>query len=469
MTSSSTPTSTRFLVPYGQGAARGLTVDHIGEHGTQLDKLMALGLPTVPGVSVMADSARLLCDLVAADRAVELVEELAGRSVSDPARPMLLRLSASAALPIAGLPDPISSIGFTPERAAVLDDVCGRPGETTASWLALVRTLAEHALEVDVDDLEDVMFDVTDPHDQVVAILHLCENKGSGPVPEDPAGQLALAAKALFARWDSPRAQRARKAQGVPDDLPVALHVEAVRVGPTSRSGFGSAVSRHLQTGEPGPHGTFHRGIRRAVVHDGAGVAITAESDGYAVLRHALATLERHLGTAAQVDYEVRDGELSLLAARPVARLGGVAQLRLAIDAVERHGAAVASVVPLLLPSAVEEMLHPQLLLTGAEQLFTTGLPASPGAAVGRATLSGDRVLALAEEGVPTIFVATETNPADVPAIMAASRGGHLQRWSRLARCGGGPGRRTPGRVRCRAARGRRGGGDDHRRRRDAR
>ena len=65
-------------------------------------------------------------------------------------------------------------------------------------------------------------------------------------------------------------------------------------------------------------------------------------------------------------------------------------------------------------------MLHPQLTLTGAEQVFTTGLPASPGAAFGRVTLSGERVLALAEMGEPTVFVATETSPADVPALLAA-------------------------------------------------
>ena len=52
MTSASPPTSTRFLVPYGQASARGLTVEDIGEHGAQLDRLVALGLPTVPGVSV---------------------------------------------------------------------------------------------------------------------------------------------------------------------------------------------------------------------------------------------------------------------------------------------------------------------------------------------------------------------------------------------------------------------------------
>src|SRR3954454_19900234 len=103
MTTTSSRTSTRFLVPYGQASARGLTLEHVGEHGVQLDRLVALGLPTVPGVSVMAESARLLGDPLATARTVELVKELAGRRVTDAARPMVLRLSSSAACPVAGL------------------------------------------------------------------------------------------------------------------------------------------------------------------------------------------------------------------------------------------------------------------------------------------------------------------------------------------------------------------------------
>ncbi|MDT4940152.1 MAG: pyruvate, orthophosphate dikinase, partial [Pseudonocardiales bacterium] len=347
--------------------------------------------------------------------------ELTGRRVVDPQRPMLLRLSASAATEVAGLPADLTAIGLTVERAEHIGEIIGREDEAIPFYRAFVRTLAEGALDVDVDDLEDIQFDISDPREQILAMLELCATKGSGPIPDEPAEQLALAARAFFTHWDSPRAHRARSAQGLPDELPIALHVEAVRIGPGERSGYGVAVSRHLQTGEPGPHGTYYRGLRRAALKDEAGEALTAESEGYALLRHALTTLERHFGTVAKVSYEVRDAELSLLEAIPVTRLAGAVQLRLAVDSVSQHGAPPAAGVALVTPAAVEEMLHPQLTLTGAEQVFTTGLPASPGAAFGRVTLSAERVLALAELGEAAIFVATETSPADVPALMAAS------------------------------------------------
>ena len=40
------------LVPYGQGRVRGLGPEELGVHGDQMDRLVALGLPTVTGVTV---------------------------------------------------------------------------------------------------------------------------------------------------------------------------------------------------------------------------------------------------------------------------------------------------------------------------------------------------------------------------------------------------------------------------------
>ncbi|MGY1815322.1 putative PEP-binding protein [Blastococcus sp. SYSU D00820] len=415
-----TPRSTEFLVPYGQGAARGLGPDEIGEHGAQFDRMVALGLPVVPGLTVVAGSASLLTDPVGAQRAVELVEQLAGRSTVDADRPLLLRLIASAPVPVAGLPPALTAIGLTRDRVADVQRAVGREGDTVALWGLLVRTLAVGALDVDPDDLDDVVFDLSDPREQVEAVLHLCATKGSGPVPDEPAAQVALAARAFLAHWDSPRGRRARAAQGLPADLPISLHLQALRIGPWEKSGFGEAVSRDPETGDFGAHGSFFRGMRRSAVAGMTGEPLTERSEGYALLRHGLTTLETHLQAAAQVTYELRDGELALLSACPAPHPNRNALLKLACDLVERRGLPATAGLALVSPRLVEEVLHPRLTLTGDEHPFVTGLAASPGAATGRITLSADRVLQWAAEGVPTVFVTTETSPADVPALMAA-------------------------------------------------
>src|SRR5215204_5073952 len=97
------PVRVASLVPYGQGRVRGLGPDELGVHGDQMDRLVALGLPTVTGVTVPVSRARELADVGLAREAVDLVEELTGRSVRSTDRPLLLRLVPSAPVIAAGL------------------------------------------------------------------------------------------------------------------------------------------------------------------------------------------------------------------------------------------------------------------------------------------------------------------------------------------------------------------------------
>jgi hypothetical protein len=97
----------------------------------------------------------------------------------------------------------------------------------------------------------------------VKAYLELSSAEGF-PFPDDPAEQLARAATAMRRRWVSPRARRSRRGQGLPEDLPLAFHVQAVRVGPLEASGHGVAQSRDPFTGAFAAIGTFRRGCAEA-------------------------------------------------------------------------------------------------------------------------------------------------------------------------------------------------------------
>lgn len=77
----------RILVPYGQGRIRGLDADELGAHGAAMDRLVALGLPVVPGLTVPTGAAASLREPGTAEAAVDLVEQLSGRHIGDAARP----------------------------------------------------------------------------------------------------------------------------------------------------------------------------------------------------------------------------------------------------------------------------------------------------------------------------------------------------------------------------------------------
>ncbi|MFJ8111581.1 putative PEP-binding protein [Streptomyces sp. NPDC096132] len=411
----------RILVPYGQGRSRGLDADELGVHGMAMDRLVALGLPVVPGLTVPARAAASLCEPGTAEAAVELVEQLSGRRIGDTARPLLLRLSASAPREIAGLPPDLACLGVSPAGA---DDLCAVIGGEEALyevWAGTVRVIAEYALDVPGALLDDALLDTPGPRARAKVLLSLVAEHGIRPFPDDPAQQLSLAARALLARWDSPRAKRSRRTQRLPAELAVALHVQALRIGPADHSGYGTAVSRDPETGRLSPRGSFFRGVRRSAPPPHTGEPLDRLAGGTAVLEHSLLTLERHLRAPVSVDFEVRDDEISLLAASAQHRPPLRASVCLAADLARDGALGRQEAVRRITPAQVQELLHPQLRLTGAEELLAKGLPASPGAATGAVVLSSERALELAADGTRVVLVAAETTPADVPGMLASA------------------------------------------------
>ncbi len=141
---------------------------------------------------------------------------------------------------------------------------------------------------------------------------------------------------------------------------------------------------------------------------------------GRDLLASALRTLELHMRAVAQVEFEIRDAELALLAARPVERPAPRSAIRLAVDLAEAGIIDDVTAVGSITAADIETLLHPQLQLAGGEAEFARGLPAAAGAAVGRIALSSERAVEWSEKGDPVILVAEETSPGDLPGMLAA-------------------------------------------------
>jgi pyruvate,orthophosphate dikinase len=406
------------FVPYGQGRGRGLDVTELGVHGVELDRLVALGLPVVPGLTVPVSHAASLARPEVAQAAIDLLAQVAGRRFGDPAHPVLIRLLASTPAG-GGVPADLPGLGITAASAPALDEIVGSSQAVYDVFAAAIRYVGEHGAGIPGDDFADAEYDVTGHSDRVHKFLALSTAAGC-PYPDDPAGQLAQAAQATLRRWASPRARRQRRGQGLPDDLRLALHVQAIRVGPPERCGHGVAESRDPTTGAFAPTGTFRRSIRRGTADSRPGESLDNLPGGRDLLTAALRTLELHLHAAAQVEFEIRDAELALLAARKVERPAPRTAIRIAVDLAEAgiidDETAVGSITAL----DIETLLHPQLQLTGDEAEFARGLPAAAGAAVGRIALSSERAVEWSEKSDPVILVAEETSPGDLPGMLAA-------------------------------------------------
>lgn len=432
------------LVPFGQGLARGMDARQLGTHGARIDELVSLGLPTVAGLTAPTADSEGLTGIGAATAAVELLTQLARRPVGTGERPMLIRLTASAPVAAAGLPPDLPALGLSPGTLPAATSAVGSDRVLNDVWASTLRVIGERALDTPADVLDDVMLDCTDPRQRVAGLLAAIAKEGSAPYPDDPAQQLALAATALLSRWRSPRAQRARRAQQLPSDLPLALHVQALVLGPWERSGYGEATSRDPETGRFLPCGAFYRGVPRSAPQRPEAEGLDAMPAGTDLLDHALRTLESHFGAPAGVDFELRDGQLALLSAHVDETASARVSTCLAVDLVRGGARDERAAVRQVRAVDVQELLHSQLTLTGSETELVRGLPASPGAASGTAVFSSEHAVRLAEAGQPVVLVASETTPADVPALMAAqavltSNGGLASHAAVVARGAGRP------------------------------
>jgi len=405
------------LVPYGGGRDRGLDTGELGVHGVEMDRLVALGLPVVPGLTMPVSHAAALARPEVARAALGQLRRLAGQPFGDPAHPVLIRLLASATAG-SGVPADLV-VGLTAESAPALDALADGSQAAYDVLAAAIRYVGEHGAGIPGDEFADAEYEAASPAARVRKFLELSTAAGF-PYPDEPAAQLARAAQAALRRWTSPRARRQRRGQGQPADLGLALHVQAIRVGPARTCGHGVADSRDPATGAFGPTGMFRRaGFSRGAAGGWPGEPLDELPGGREPLASALRALELGMRAAAQVEFEVWQGEFALLAARKIERQSPRTAIRLAVDLAEAGVIDDMTAVGSVTASDIETLLHPQLELTGREELFARGLPAAAGAAVGRIALSSERAVEWSESGNPVILMAEETTPGDLPGLLA--------------------------------------------------
>lgn len=411
------------LVPFGSGLQRGLDARSLCTRGLELETLAGLGLPVGAGLTIPVPNVPGFTSPDRAKAAMNLLEDISGREISTTTETgglVLLRLSASAPVAAAGLPPDLTCLGL--KRSVIPDDLGAKArGELGVAWWKTAAFIAEHALGVPIEDLGSLDFDYPDPVERVEPFRRLCEEKGSSPFPTKRSEQVAAGAQAMMARWNSPRAARARRKQNLPADLPLALHLETIVVTEHDAEGHGFAMSRDMESGQFAPNGLFRHGFRTGSERQQIGHPLSKLPNGVEMLTGVLAELEGRLRSSVIVDFEFGPEGLALVGLEQMRRPNARVATSLVVDLVTRGITNETDAVQAAEPAHVLELLHPQPKLTGAEIPFVSGLAASPGAAVGRIAITSESAVDLAEAGESVLLVMSETTPGDLPGMMAAT------------------------------------------------
>jgi pyruvate,orthophosphate dikinase len=445
----------------------------LGGKGANLAEMASvLGLPVPPGFTITTDACRsyLLSGWPAKldgqlDRHLTRLEKRSGRTFGDPDDPLLVSVRSGARFSMPGMMDTILNLGLNDRSVRGLARSTGDAAFAYGSYARLISMYGRVVLGIDAavfDDCQQAAMAAEGVRNPVelsaAAWKRVCKDhkaalRGSSgrPFPQQPAAQLRGAVEAVFSSWNTDRAVAYRNQEHIAHDLGTAVNVQAMVFGNRGEdSGTGVAFTRNAATGEARPYGDY---LAQAQGEDVvAGVRITEPLDAlatrlpelHAELLGYMHQLEAHYRDMLDLEFTIEEGTLWMLQVR-VGKRTGAAALRMAVDMTvdDDIGLTHAEAVARITPEHLEQILHPRLA-DHDHEILTTGLAASPGAAVGEVVFTADDAVARAAAGTSVILVRKETNPDDVHGLLASAgvltaRGGLVSHAAVVARGWGKP------------------------------
>ncbi len=448
--------------------------DLLGGKGANLAEMTSvLQLPVPPGFTISTEACRdhlahgwprALTTEVARHRAV--LEKAMGKVIGDPSDPLLVSVRSGAKHSMPGMMDSVLNLGLNDESVEGLAERTGDERFALDSYRRFIAMYGRIVMGVDGAHFERLLEIAKDwdgvSSDAAISVdtlRHLVrrsretvERESGRPFPQDPADQLRGAIEAVFHSWNSPRAVVYRIRERIDHDLGTAVNVQAMVFGNRDdRSATGVGFTRNPSTGEPGAFGDVLINAQGEDVVAGVRnteplAALSEQFSGvHGELLAIFKRLEGHYRDMCDVEFTIEQGKLWILQTR-VGKRTGVAAMRIAIDLTRDRAIKLtrAEAVQRVTADHLDSLLHPQFASDEQRTLLTTGLGASPGAAVGRVCLSAEAAEEAVARGEQVILVRNETSPEDVHGMAVAegvltARGGLVSHAAVVARGWGKP------------------------------
>ena len=256
--------------------------------------------------------------------------------------------------------------------------------------------------------------------------------------PQDPHEQLVMARDAVFRSWQNERAKHYRRINNIDDMLGTAVNVQAMVFGNLGEtSGTGVGFTRNPATGVKEFYGEFLMNAQGEDVVAGIRTPVHISElrkimpQVYDQLREITTRLEKHYRDMQDFEFTIQEGKLYMLQTRNGKRTG-LAAVKVALQMVEEGLITKEEAIFRVEPNQLYDFLVPRLdEKSGKVEVLATGLPASPGAAVGQIVFTADEAVKKAghDRKNPVILVRAETTPEDIHGMEVAigiltSRGG---------------------------------------------
>ncbi|KAG2490008.1 hypothetical protein HYH03_011474 [Edaphochlamys debaryana] len=424
--------------------------DLLGGKGANLAEMSRIGLSVPPGLTITTDtcaefhtSGRQLPPGCWEEilEGLRTVEAEMGLRLGDAAAPLLLSVRSGAAISMPGMMDTVLNLGLNDACAAGL---AKRSGDERFAFDAyrrfldmygnVVMNIPHHLFEEQLERIkaerkvtEDTALSAADLKLVVAKYKEVYKSRGK-VFPEDPYEQMRLAIYAVFDSWQSERANVYRSVNGITGLKGTAVNVQAMAFGNMGlTSGTGVCFTRNPSTGERKLYGEYLINAQGEDVV--AGIRTPEPIDtlartlpgAYQQLVENCNLLEKHYKDMQDIEFTVQEGQLYMLQCRGGKRTGQAA-VRIAVELVDEGLVTTDEAVLMVEPTHLDQLLHPQFADEEAYKgsVVGSGLPASPGAAVGQAVFDAEDAEAWKSSGLPVILVRRETSPEDVKGMYTA-------------------------------------------------
>ena len=440
----------KFVYFFGKDATDGKSSmkDLLGGKGANLAEMANLGVPVPPGFTITTEVCVLYLKgkkyseevLKQVDEAIDKLEALNNKKLGDPDDPLLVSVRSGARVSMPGMMDTVLNLGLTDKSVLGLANKVNDGRFAYDCYRRFIAMFGNVVLGIDFRKFDSLIEDErkelgvkSDTDLDEKALKELAERfkevikleKGF-EFPQNPKVQLQMAIDAVFESWNNPRAITYRKLNEIDDSWGTAVNVQTMVYGNRGNtSGTGVAFTRNPSTGEKKFFGEYLinaqgedvvAGIRTPDFIDTLGSKIP---DAYKQLVYICQKLEAHFKDMQDIEFTIQEGRLYMLQTRTGKRTAAAA-VKIATDMVAEGLIDKETAVTRVKAEHIDLLLHPRIDPKAKLEVIAKGLPASPGAAVGKVVFTAEAAEEMAEIGEKTILVRTETSPEDIGGMAAA-------------------------------------------------
>ncbi len=413
----------KYVYSFGGGTADGdgKMKDVLGGKGAGLAEMSRAGLPVPPGFTIATE----VCNLYfengnkvpdeiekATDDAIKKLEKQMGKKLGDAADPLLLSVRSGAKFSMPGMMNTILNLGLNDRTMEGLLQKSGNPRFAYDCYRRFIQMFGEVALDIPMEKFDHIFdarkdkvkakVDTDLTAEDLKAIIadykKLVQKETGKPFPQDAREQVTLSRDAVFRSWWNPKACYYRNMEKIPDEIGTAANVQAMVFGNLGEtSGTGVGFTRDPGSGENVFYGEFLLNAQGEDVVAGIRTPQPISQlenvmpQVYSELRTITSNLEKHYKDMQDFEFTFEEGKLYMLQTRNGKRTGPAA-VRVAYEMANEGLISREEAVLRVAPEQLDQLLHPVFDKVSLKNLvkLTTGLSASPGAAVGRVAFSAE-------------------------------------------------------------------------------